>query len=155
MTRTRPAAHEQHDIPNTLSQLTGAEVKALAIVCTVGDGEHETVTAYITPNAAVSPGFRHAIEMEGAYSDTLLSFDDSQPPYYGSIARPVNLELAAYRLGVDRVLCLVTVDAAGNIAATRDYDGLEVTLLEAAKLQFGRFTDILDEVVSHTPRMVQ
>jgi hypothetical protein len=26
----------------------------------------------------------------------------------------------------------------------RDYDGLEVTLLEATKIQFGRFVEILD-----------
>lgn len=132
-----------HDIPATLSHLVGTEVTALALVCTVGDGPMASVAAYITPGAAVSPLFRHAIEMEGSYSDTLLSFDDNDPPYYGSPDYHLDLEIAARELGVDRVLCLVTQNPQGKVQVSRDYDGLEVTLLEAANVQFTRFADIL------------
>lgn len=144
-----------HDISAALSQLAGAELQALALVCTVGEGPAASVAAYITPNAASSAMFQHAIEMEGSYSDTLLSFDDNEPPYYGSDDRQIDLCLAADRLGVDRVLCVVMLDAAGKVAVTRDYDGLEVTLLEAANIQFNRFTDLLDGVMKIPTRTVQ
>ncbi len=144
-----------HDISATLGQLAGTELQALALVCTVGDGPASSVAAYITPEAASSAMFRHAIEMEGSYSDTLLSFDDNEPPYYGSDDRRIDLGLAADRLGVDRVLCVVMLDTAGKVAVTRDYDGLEVTLLEAANIQFNRFTDLLDGVMKIPTRTVQ
>lgn len=145
-----------NDLPATLSNLAGTEVTALALVCTVGDGQAASVAAYITPNAAVSPLFRHAIEMEGSYSDTLLSFDENTPPYYGGASLNLDLSNAAKEIGVDRVLCLVTLDVQGKVMVARDYDGLEVTLLEAANLQFNRFTDILDGVMQ-TPvsRVIQ
>ena len=47
------------------------------------------------------------------------------------------------------------LDTAGKVAVTRDYDGLEVTLLEAANIQFNRFTDILDGVMQIPTRTVQ
>lgn len=141
-----------HDISAAITQLAGTEIQALALVCTVGDGPAASVAAYITPDAASSTMFRHAIEMEGAYSDTLLSFDNNEPPYYGSEDRRIDLELAADRLGVDRVLCVVMLDASGKVAVTRDYDGLEVTVLEAANIQFSRFTNILDGAFA-IPRM--
>lgn len=141
-----------HDISAAITQLAGTEIQALALVCTVGDGPDASVAAYITPDAASSTMFRHAIEMEGAYSDTLLSFDNNEPPYYGSEDRRIDLELAADRLGVDRVLCVVMLDASGKVAVTRDYDGLEVTVLEAANIQFSRFTNILDGAFA-IPRM--
>jgi hypothetical protein len=115
-----------------------------------------SVAAYITPGAAASPLFRHAIEMEGTYSDTLLSFDENAPPYYGDTELQIDLGLAARELGFDRVLCLVTLDVKGKVCVCRDYDGLEVTLLEAANVQFGRFKDILGDVIQvPPPRMVQ
>ena len=141
-----------HDISAAITQLAGTEIQALALVCTVGDGPAASVAAYITPDAASSTMFRHAIEMEGAYSDTLLSFDNNEPPYYGSEDRRIDLELAADRLGVDRVLCVVMLDASGKVAVTRDYDGLEVTVLEAANIQFNRLTNILDRAFA-IPRM--
>lgn len=141
-----------HDISAAITQLAGTEIQALALVCTVGDGPAASVAAYITPDAASSTMFRHAIEMEGSYSDTLLSFDNNEPPYYGSEDRRIDLELAADRLGVDRVLCVVMLDASGKVAVTRDYDGLEVTVLEAANIQFNRFTNILDGAFA-IPRM--
>lgn len=133
-----------HDISVTLGQLAGIEPQALALVCTVGEGPSASVAAYITPCAARSLVFRHAIEMEWRYSDALLSFDDNELPYYGTGARPLDLGIAADRLGVDRVLCVVMLDTVGNVAVARDYEGLEVTLLEAAHIQLNRFTDILD-----------
>lgn len=145
-----------HDIPATLSHLVGAEVTALALVGTVGEGAMASVAAYITPGAAASPMFRHAVEMEGTYSDTLLSFDENDPPYYGNTDLQLDMGLAARELGFDRVLCVVALDSHGKVRVCRDYDGLEVTLLEAANVQFNRFKDILDDVIQVPPAsMVQ
>ena len=55
----------------------------------------------------------------------------------------IDLSTAAGVIGVDRVICLVT-QVGDQVSVVRDYDGLEVTLLEATKIQFGRFVEILD-----------
>lgn len=143
-------------IPAMISQVIGNPVAALALVCEIGEGADASVTAFITPSgAAMSERFRHAIEMEGAYSDTLLSFDNTAPPYYGAGARQIDLPTAARTLGVERVLCLVTLDESGSVLVTRDYAGLEVTLLEAANTHLGRFREILDGVAIATSQRLQ
>lgn len=144
--RSVKAAPDAVSIPFMISQLVGAEVSAMALICTVGRKENASVAAFITPSGpALSMRFRHAIEMEGAYNDTLLNFDHTTPPFYGS---PININMrkAARTLGVERVLCLVTVNLNGLVSAVRDYDGVEVTLLEAAQTQFERFKEILNGV---------
>lgn len=98
----------------------------------------------------------HLLSDETQDIDTLLSFDENAPPYYGDTELQIDLGLAARELGFDRVLCLVTLDVKGKVCVCRDYDGLEVTLLEAANVQFGRFKDILGDVIQvPPPRMVQ
>lgn len=139
---TQQEERDNHDISAAMSHLVGRSVCALALVCTIGEGARASVTAYITPRSAGSPLFRHAIEMEGAYYDTLLSFEDGPQPFYGS-GKSMDLRKAALQLGVDRVLCAVTLDIDGEITAVRDYDGVEVTLLDAAKEQFKRFAGML------------
>lgn len=131
-------------IPFIVNQLIGSEISALALVCAVGEGADSSVAAFITPGpAANSAVFSHALEMERSYSDMLLDFDHPEPPFYG---RPIKLNMrkAARSLGVDKVLCLVALDRDGVVSAVRDYDGLEVTLLEAANTQFERFKELID-----------
>lgn len=132
------------NLPTMISRLTGAPIRALALVGTVGAGPYASVIAFITPDAAGHANFRHAIELEGGYSDALSSFDAEDPPYYGDQANTIDLSRAANEIGVDRVLCLVTLDASGTVNVARDYDGVDVTLLEAANIQFSRFLEILD-----------
>lgn len=148
--RTSTSPHDVVSIPFIVTQLLGKEVAAIAIVCSVAEGQETSVVAFITPgSAARSPQFKHAIEMEHSYSDTLLGFDAAEEPVYET-SMSLNLRKAARSLGVDRLLCMVTLDAHGNVAAVRDYDGLEVTALEAASTQFDRFKEILETVA--TPR---
>lgn len=149
------AIPEQVNIPSALSQLQGNEVASLAFVGLVGEGRGASVVAFITPDGVVrSTVFRHAIKMEGSYSDSLLSFHDSAQPYYRSAGAGIDLNQAAIRLGIDRILCLVTLDSTGVVSAVRDYDGLEVTLLEAAHIQLSRFTELIeDDVVVESVRM--
>ena len=57
---------------------------------------------------------------------------------------------------MDRVLCLVTQGEGGKISVTRDYDGLEVTLLESTNEQLRRFVSIMeDEANISTARQLQ
>ncbi|WP_126447936.1 hypothetical protein [Sulfuricystis multivorans] len=132
-------------IPAIVSRLAGAEVSALAMVCAVGEGAHASITAFITPGDNCSASFRNALEMEGDYSDALLSFDENLPPYYGDSDLDIDLSMVASIVGVDRVICLVT-QVGDRVSVVRDYDGLEVTLIEATKIQFDRFVEILDGV---------
>ncbi len=132
------------NLPSMISRLTGAPIRALALVGTVGAGPYASVIAFITPDATGHANFRHAIELEGGYSDALSSFDAEDPPYYGGKEIPIDLSVAANEIGVDRVLCLVTLDTSGAVNVARDYDGVDVTLLEAANVQFTRFMEILD-----------
>ena len=143
-------------LPEMVSQLAGIPVSALAMVCTVGTGDYAAVAAFITPKEA-RPAFWHAIEMECAYSAALLGFEDGTPPYYGeSHAAQIKPDQAAALIGVDRVLCLVTQGEEGKISVTRDYDGLEVTLLESTNEQLRRFVSIMeDEANISTARQLQ
>ena len=95
--------------------------------------------------------------MECAYSAALLGFEDGTPPYYGeSHAAQIKPDQAAALIGVDRVLCLVTQGEEGKISVTRDYDGLEVTLLESTNEQLRRFVSIMeDEANISTARRLQ
>ena len=88
-------------IPAMVSHLAGTEVSALALVCAVGEGAHASVAAFITPGAHCLASFRNAIVKEGDYSDTLLSFDDNPPPYYGESTLDIDLSTAAGVIGVD------------------------------------------------------
>ena len=71
------------NLPSMISRLAGATIRALALVGTVGAGPYASVIAFITPDATGHANFRHAIELEGGYSDALSSFDAEDPPYYG------------------------------------------------------------------------
>ncbi len=133
-------------IPSMVSSLVGSEVSALAMVCTVGEGELAAVTAFVTPGTSCSTKFRHAVEMEGDYNDHLLSFEETPPPFYGISAVDVDLEEAAQVIGVDRVLCLITQVGSDQISVFRNYEDVEVTVLEAAKVQFDGLTDMLVNV---------
>ena len=139
------------NLPSMISRLAGATIRALALVGTVGAGPYASVIAFITPDAAGHASFRHAIEMEGGYSAALTTFDAEDPPFYGGKVMPIDLSRAAAEIGIDRVLCLVTLDAVGMVNVVRDYDGVEVTLLEAANTQFMRFMEIMDADSSARP----
>ena len=142
-----PPFPDSRTLPAAISQITGSEVQAMALVCAVGEGRDASVAAYLTPStAANTPSFRHAIDIENTYSDALLTFVPSPTPHYEAVAS-VDLDRAARELGVERVLCLVAMDGKGCLTVGRNYDGLEVTLLEAANAQLNRFLELMNEVV--------
>ncbi|MHB1098280.1 MAG: hypothetical protein ACYCZR_01880 [Burkholderiales bacterium] len=144
MKMNKSAISENIDIQGVVSQMMGCNLEAMALVCSVNEDSDASVAAFITPKGAKdSPRFRHAVEMEEVYSDTLLSFDVVDPPYYG-VWPTLNLHQAAVGLGVDRILCLVTLDEHGDVNAARNYAGVEVTMIEAAQEQLIRFKEILD-----------
>lgn len=120
---------------HTVGILTGQTVQAVAIVASVGENEHTSVTAYLSAQVT-SPRFRHAIDMERAYTESLIAFDDTTPPFYDN---PVSVDLkrVAQEVGVDRVLCFVSMSTENSVSGKRDYDGTEVTCIETAMNQLG------------------
>ena len=134
-------SREQINPLHVVARLTGQNIKAVAIVCSVGSEEMEAVTAFISPSEA-SPRFRHAIDMEYSYGKTLLAFDEVAPPFYGNTPQ-IDLKCAADAIGVDRVLCVVMMTSDGLVSGIRDYDGVEVTILEAATEQLTSFQELL------------
>ena len=124
-----------------ICRLTGQDVRAAAVISCQVTAERTAVTAFIVPKDA-SAKFRHAIDMELAFTDTLLAFDEVAPPFYGT-AETINLQQAACEIGVDRVLCIVTMTDKDQVFGIRDYDGVEVTVLEAATQQLTKFKELL------------
>lgn len=127
------------------SDLLGRDIAEIAVVGTVGDGAAAAVVACVVASKVSAPRFQHALEMEESYSDSLIGFDDDAPPFYGAAAPRVDLDAAATALGIDRVLCLVALGKGGELCVGRDYDGIDVTLIQAAKTQFERVRELLGQ----------
>lgn len=127
------------------SDLLGRNITEIAVIGTVGEGAAASVVACVVADKISAPRFQHAIEMEESYSDSLVGFDDEEPPFYGVDGPCVDLEAIALALGIDRVLCLVALAKAGELCVGRDYDGVEMTLIQAAKTQFGRVRELLGQ----------
>ena len=124
---------EYENLTQRIGRRTGQALKAVALLSGANRQGVTTVTAYLSQEES-SPKFRHALEMERAYCKTLLSFDDIAPPDYGnSIA--IDLTGLAFELGVARMYCVVTLGIDDTVSGWRDYDGVEVTVLDAVTQQ--------------------
>lgn len=133
-------------MPAMVRHLTCRSVSAMVMLCSVTDQGNGAVAAFIvSPDPGREEALRHAIDMEISYSDSELSFDDAPPPYYGVNGLSIDFDEAASVIGVDRVLCLVIQEDNGRVNAVRDYDGLEVTMLEAVKTQLVTFRGMLPD----------
>ena len=136
---------EAAQLAGIASTLLGCEIAEIAVVGTVdpGAGAAPSVVACVAASKVSGPRFRHALEMEETYSDSLIGFVDDEPPYYGAAGPRVDLDAAAAALGIDRVLCLVAVGKGGELCVGRNYEGVDVTLIQAAKIQFERVRELL------------
>ena len=125
--------------------LSGLAFKSLALVCCETlDEDCQTVSAYLSPNER-SPKFLHAIEMELSYCRALVGFDEIAPPSYGD-AIDIDWGGVACQFGVARVYCVVAMSAEGVVMGYRNYDAVEMTVLQAIEQQIGRFHDMLEEL---------
>ena len=125
-------------ITQRISGLSGQAVKSVALVsCEALDDDFHSVSAFLS-RTEKSPLFRHAIEMEQAYCDALLRFDEIEPPDYGRSVE-IDLDRLAIELDVAQVFCVVTVSVDGTVNGWRNYDEVEVTVLEAIAQQLGQF----------------
>lgn len=132
----------QH-ITQRISGLSGQAVKSVALVCCEAlDDDFHSVSAFLS-HTKKSPLFRHAIEMEQAYCDALLRFDEIEPPDYG-VPVEIDLDRLAIELDVEQVFCVVTVSVDGTVNGWRNYDEVEVTVLEAIAQQLGQFHEWLE-----------
>ena len=130
-------------VTQRIVSLSGLALKSVALVCCETlDEDFQTVNAYLSPNE-ISPKFRHAVEMEQSYCRALLRFDEIAPPAYGSVAG-IDLFWLAGQLGVARVYCAVIMSVDGAVSGYRNYDEVEVTILEGIDQQISRFQEMLE-----------
>lgn len=125
-----------------ISHVVGVDLAALALVGSVGSGAGEQLAAFIMPNAS-SMAFRHAVDLEFDYTLSLMNFDGYPDTYSGQRQLDIEPDAASQAVGVDRLIYLVIQDVAGEIYVLRNYDGLEMTLLESANEQIRRFKEVL------------
>ena len=122
--------HDASKLTQHIGRLTGRTVTAIAMVC--GEWQDEGALT-----------FSHAIEMERAYGDSVLSFNDIAPPdYRGSTA--IDLIRLAAEIGVARVYCVIRMEMDGTVAGMRDYANVEVTVLQAIVARLNCFQARLD-----------
>ena len=135
---------DSNAVTQRIVSLSGLAIKSVALVCCETlDEVFQTVNAYISPNE-ISPKFRHAVEMEQSYCRALLRFDEIPPPAYGG-ATGIDLFWLAGQLGVARVYCVVVMSVDGAVSGCRNYDEVEVTVLESIDQQISRFEEMLED----------
>lgn len=77
--------------------------------------------------------FKHALELEQSFVDTVIGFEDQSEPSHTTAA--LDMRTISERIGLRRVLCAVVVAEDGSVHAGRNYDEVEVTRLEAVREQ--------------------
>lgn len=88
---------------------------------------------------AGSVAFMHALRLEHAYLESIITFlDDGPPKFVHEILAPAPGDLERI-FGVDRILLFIGYAESGGIAAVRGYDGIEVTDLMEAQQHLARF----------------
>ena len=130
------------NVLDEIGAVTGAPVRALAIVGLNNQAGATNALAFLTPGSS-TPAFAHAVTLEADYCDAVMGFEAEQAPSYGH-ARDLDLRAVACAAGLEEVLCLIVMWEDGQVTALRDYDGVEVTVLEAVKIQFDRMMEILE-----------
>lgn len=95
------------------------------------------------------PRFQHAITLEEAYVEAMAGFDDDAPPFYAVSGRALDLDLVAKAMDVERPLCIIALDRHGALHVARDYEGVDVTLLQGVWIQLSRMSQ---SASSTTPR---
>lgn len=101
------------------------------VCATADEGE---IVFLARPPAIGLPGFLHAMEMELAYLNALVGFDDMPPPRYAQALSPRVATMLSGFIDASRLLLVVGHGPWGT-AALRNYDNLRV--------------DQLDEVINH------
>ena len=124
--------------------------RAVAVLCGENwDDDTNTVTGYLS-HKEVSPRFCHAIEMERAYCDALLSFDEIALPEYGNSVS-IDLVRMAAEIGVARVYCVVVMGIDDAVTGWRDLAGVEATVLEAIVAQLTSLQVMLGRRINTAP----
>ena len=135
---------DHSSVTQRIVSLSGLAFRAVALVCCETlDEDCQTVSAYLSPDER-SPKFRYAIEMELSYCRALIGFDEIAPPNYGC-ASDIDWARMVCQFGVAHVYCVVTMSADGVVRGYRNYEAVEMTILQAIEQQLGRIHDMLEE----------
>lgn len=136
---------DHSSVTQRIVSLSGLAFKSIALVCceTLNE-DFQTVNAYLSPNER-SLKFLHAIEMELGFCRALVGFDEIAPPNYGN-ANDMDWGSLACQFGVARVYCVVAMSVEGVVMGYRNYDAVEMTVLQAIEQQIDRFHEMLEEL---------
>ena len=138
-----PEESKYHD---QIRPAVGGRIAAVFVAGMVGPGTAQSLLSWVdlseVGDAEVLP-LLHAIELEERYLEQVLDFDESPEPLYGG---ELNLRALEPAFDVDRLVCLVTLREDGQVYAARNYEGVEMTQLEALREQFD---SISNSVMAH------
>lgn len=127
-----------------VGQFTRCEVRSLAMVFALdSDVSEPAVLAFSAHGEAISPRFRHAMEMEQSFCLSVMDFADTEPPFYG-VPQQIDMDSLAADAGVDRIFVLVMMTSDGKVIGARDYDFADMTEVEAANEQLVALINAMD-----------
>jgi hypothetical protein len=137
---------EERNYHEQIGPAVGGRVAAIFVAGMVGPGAAESLLTWVDLTEArdveIVP-LLHALELEERYLEQVLDFDEPPKPLYGG---ELNLRALEPAFDVDRLICLVTLRDDGQVYASRNYEGVEMTQLEALHEQFDA---ISNSVIEH------
>ena len=137
---------EERNYHKKIGPVVGSRVAAIFVAGMVGPGAAESLLTWVDLSEArdveIVP-LLHALELEERYLEQVLDFDEPPKPLYGG---ELNLRALEPAFDVDRLICLVTLREDGQVYASRNYEGVEMTQLEALHEQFD---SISNSVIEH------
>ncbi len=137
---------EERNYHEKIGPVVGGRVAAIFVAGMVGPGAAESLLTWVDLSEArdveIVP-LLHALELEERYLEQVLDFDEPPKPFYGG---ELNLRALEPAFDVDRLICLVTLRDDGQVYASRNYEGVEMTQLEALHEQFDA---ISNSVIEH------
>lgn len=122
-----------------LQRIIGMRLKGIATLALVDSALISIFWPWKEDFDAGSAAFMHALRLEHAYIESIITFlDDGPPKFAHALPAPAPGDLERI-FGVNRILCFIGYAESGRIAAVRGYDGVEVTELMEAQLHIARF----------------
>lgn len=136
---------EERHYHEQIGSAVGGRVAAIFVAGMVGPGAAESLLTWVdlteVRDVEIMP-LLHALELEERYLEQVLDFDEPPKPLYGG---ELNLRAIEPALDLDRLICLVTLRDDGQVYASRNYEGVEMTQLEALHEQFDSISNSVME----------
>lgn len=136
---------EERNYRDQIGSAVGGRAAAIFVAGMVGPGAAESLLTWVDLSEArdveIMP-LLHALELEERYLEQVLDFDEPPQPRYGG---ELNLRALEPAFDLDRLICLITLRDDGQVYASRNYEGVEMTQLEALHEQFDSISNSIME----------